>query len=103
MKKKREMAFHISLNSEDPRHIWAAQILNKAGRRKATIIVNAMWELEQIKLKMGKVQTCECSSSVVIEEAVNQVDRNISEHDIDTTDDALRDSINKNMYLFESL
>ena len=43
MHKKNIYNFHIAFNSDDPRHIWAAEVLNKLGRRKATVIANALW------------------------------------------------------------
>jgi len=42
--KKNELRFTVCFNPADPRHIKAAQILNNAGRRKATIVANALWE-----------------------------------------------------------
>lgn len=52
--KKDEMRFSIRFNSADPRHIKAAQILNLAGRRKATIVADALWEYE-LKHGAGEV------------------------------------------------
>ena len=44
--KKEEMRFSIRFNPADPRHRKAAQILNQAGRSKAIIVANALWEYE---------------------------------------------------------
>ena len=40
------MRFSIRFNPTDPRHVKATQILNMAGRRKASIVANALWEYD---------------------------------------------------------
>ena len=44
--KKEEMRFSIRFNPADPRHRSAARILNEAGRSKAVIVANALWEYD---------------------------------------------------------
>ena len=44
--KKDEMRFCIRFNPADPRHRKAARTLNMAGRRKATIVADALWEYD---------------------------------------------------------
>ena len=44
--KKDEMRFSIRFNPADPRHRKAALLLNMAGRRKAAIVADAIWEYE---------------------------------------------------------
>ena len=56
--KKDDMRFCIRFNPADPRHRKAAQTLNMAGRRKATIVANALWEYDakQGSLDRGEVE-----------------------------------------------
>lgn len=42
MAKKEEYRFTIQFSSTDPRHLQAADILNRQGRRKAQYLVNAI-------------------------------------------------------------
>ena len=49
------LGFHIRFNNVDPRHIKAAEILNNAGRNKATIIANALWEYKTIQKNIEKI------------------------------------------------
>ena len=44
--KKEEMRFSIRFNPADPRHRNAARLLNEAGRSKAVIVANALWEYD---------------------------------------------------------
>ena len=44
--KKDEMRFSIRFNPADSRHRKAALLLNMAGRRKAAIVADALWEYE---------------------------------------------------------
>lgn len=45
------MRFSIRFNQADPRHRKAAQLLNQAGRSKAVIVADALWEYQ---LKHGE-------------------------------------------------
>jgi hypothetical protein len=45
--KKNDMRFSISFNPEIPKHQKAAEILNAAGRRKASVIANALDALQE--------------------------------------------------------
>jgi len=53
------MRFSIKFNEADPRHRKAAQVLNDAGRRKATVIANAICDwLEENDGGMQSQDSC---------------------------------------------
>ena len=100
MVKKNELNFHIAFNGDDPRHVWAAGVLNKLGRRKATIIANALWQNEFGDVLVSGVapvaKTQNSQPSAMPETSETHLQSQ-------TTEDVskLADSINASLELFE--